>query len=235
MQRSINVIDMYHGNNVRTQDFGVLKNVGGIYAIIHKVSQGIHYRDPAYANRRKAAQDAGLLWGGYHFLDSSDPIKQADLFLEASGISQANSDPILLACDYENSPHQPTVFQCAQFMSEVDRNSPTGVSCVLYSGNLIRETLRPHIGGHQNQDMHGIENFFQMHRLWLAEYGPKEQIPWPWNAPIAKSSNEAASMPAPGVWLWQFTEKGRVNPLTGNTDGNFFDGSFDDLKARWLA
>jgi lysozyme len=234
MQRTINVIDMYHGNVVRTQDFSALRT-NGIMAIIHKASQGLRYRDPAYAARRDAAQAAGLLWGAYHFLDATDPIAQADLFLEAAGIAAPNSGPILLACDFENSSSQPTLKQCAAFMGEVDRNSPPGVSCVLYSGNLVRETLKPHPGGHQASDMQGIENFFQMHRLWLAEYGPKEQIPWPWNMPIAKSSNEAASMPAPGVWLWQYTERGRVNPLTGNTDGNFFDGVFEDLKARWLA
>lgn len=230
----INVIDMYHGNNVRTSDFALLRDAG-ILAIIHKASQGSHYVDPKYSERRKLVQAAGMLWGAYHFLDSTDPVKQADFFLESAGIADANSEPILLACDYENSANQPTLQQCMAFMREVDRNSPPGVSCVLYSGNLIRETLRPHVGGHQDSAMQGVEAFFQQHRLWLAEYGPKEKIPYPWDLPIAKSSNEAVSIPAPGVWLWQFTERGRVNPLTGNTDGNFFPGTFDDLKGRWLA
>lgn len=231
---NINVIDMYHGNAVRTTDFALLRDAG-IFAIIHKASQGSHYVDPKYSERRKLAQAAGMLWGGYHFLDSSDPVKQAAFFLECAGIADANSEPMLLACDYENSASQPTLQQCMTFMREVDRNSPPGVSCVLYSGNLIRETLRPHVGGHQDSMMQGVEAFFQQHRLWLAEYGPKEQVPYPWNLPIAKSSNEAASMPAPGVWLWQFTERGRVNPLTGNTDGNFFSGDFTQLQERWLS
>lgn len=234
MRPFINVIDMYHGNVVKNTDFAALK-ASGILAIIHKASQGSRYRDPAYAARRKAAQEAGLLWGAYHFLDSSDPVKQADTFLDASGISSVDAEPILLACDYETSSSTATLHQCMTFMSEVDRNSPPGVSCVLYSGNLIRETLKPHQGGFQNSEMHGVEAFFQMHRLWLAEYGPKEKIPFPWDQPIAKSSNEASHIPAPGVWLWQFTERGRFNPLTGNTDGNFFDGDFNALKARWLA
>lgn len=234
MRPCINVLDMYHGNAVSAADFDTLK-MNGIFAVIHKASQGSNYRDPAYSNRRKAAQDAGLLWGAYHFLDNTDVSKQADIFLEAAGISDANSAPILLACDYENSPRAPSLRQCMLFMAEVDRNSPPGVSCVLYSGNLIRETLRPHVGGFQESTMQGVETFFQMHRLWLAEYGPKPQVPWPWNTEIVKSSNEATAIPAPGVWLWQFTERGRINPLVGNTDGNFFDGSFDELKARWLS
>lgn len=232
--RTINVIDMYHGNKINAGDFPALRNAG-VYGIIHKCSQGLHFVDPMYTSRRAAAEAAGLLWGAYHFIDATDPVKQAEAFLAASGITDANSAPCLLACDYENSPHQASLQQCMQFIAAVDQNSPPDVACVLYSGNLIRETLKPHLGGHQDSSMQGVDAFFQQRRLWLAEYGPKEQVPYPWNLPIAKSSNEAASLAAPGVWLWQFTEKGRVNPLTGNTDGNFFDGTFDDLKARWLA
>lgn len=230
MQRTINVIDMYHGNAVKNPDFAVLK-ANGIFGIIHKASQGLHYADPAYAARRAAAQAAGLLWGAYHFLDGSDPVAQAEFFAKCSGISQG--DPILLAADFESWPQsQASLHQCMTFMREVDALSPS--QCVLYSGNVIRETLKPSPGGHQSQDMAGASAFFQQHRLWLAEYGPKEQVPWPWNTPIAKASAEAAPLPAPGVWLWQFTETGRANPLPGKTDGSFYDGTFDQLAANWL-
>ena len=232
--RAINVIDMYHGNNVPLGSFPALR-AKGVFAIIHKASQGLHYRDPAYAPRRKAATDAGLLWGAYHFLDNTDPEAQARFFLDCAGMTDADSDPILLACDYENSSHQPTLQQCMRFMKEVDRASPPGVQCVLYSGNLIRETLRPHTGGHQDPATVGADLFFQQHRLWLAEYGPKEQVPYPWNEPVSKSGDQSTPLPPPGVWLWQFTEKGRVSALPGFTDGNFFDGSFDELQERWLS
>lgn len=229
--RMINVIDMYHGNKVSNPNFAALR-ANGVMGIIHKASQGLHFRDPAYASRRVAAQAAGLLWGAYHFLDSTDAKAQADFFIECSGIG--NGDPILLAADFENSAHQPALSQLVTFMREVDSVHPD-VQCVLYSGNLIRETLKPSAGGHQHPDMLGSEYFFQQHRLWLAQYGPQAKSPWPWSEPIVKTSNEEAEIPAPGVWLWQFTERGRVNPLTGNTDGNFFDGTFAELQARWLA
>jgi GH25 family lysozyme M1 (1,4-beta-N-acetylmuramidase) len=232
--RQINVIDMYHGNVVKTSDFVALRGAG-VFAVVHKASQGMNYRDPAYAARKAAVLAAGMLWGAYHFMDNSDVEKQVANFLGASGINDANADPILLACDYEDSSNAPTLQQCYQFMASVDRNSPPGVGCVLYSGNRIRETLKPSAGGHMDPSMIGVETFFQQHRLWLAEYGPKEQVPFPWNTPIVKSSDQATAINAPGVWLWQFTENARVQPLVGNTDGNFFDGTFDDLKARWLA
>lgn len=232
--RQINVIDMYHGNNVANSDFVKLRQ-SGVFAIIHKASQGSHYQDPRYAERKVFAQAAGLLWGAYHFMDSSNVDDQVANFINACGITAPGSDPFLLACDYEDSANPPTLQQCYQFMAGVDRASPPGVACVLYSGNRIRETLKPGAGGHLDPAMIGVETFFQQHRLWLAEYGPKEQIPWPWNAPIVKSSDEATHIPAPGVFLWQYTETGRVDPIRGNTDGNFFDGDFVALRNRWLA
>lgn len=234
MRPTINVIDMYHGNAAKISDFTALKAVG-VYGIIHKASEGLHYRDPAYAVRRAAAHDAGLLWGAYHFLHNSDIEGQAENFLGACGITEPDSEPFLLACDFENSDAQPSLQQCLKFMTLIDRASPPGVSCVLYSGNLIRETLKPHQGGQRDGAMAGAEAFFQQHRLWLAQYGPSPNVPWPWNTPVVKTSDQSVDIPAPGVWLWQFTETGRVNPLIGKTDGNFFDGTFDELKARWLA
>lgn len=231
--RKINVIDMYHGNNVPDGAFVQLKNAG-VMGIIHKASQGSHYDDPAYQSRRKAAEAAGLLWGAYHFLDASDAEAQAKMFLDAAGCTDAA--PCLLAADFEDyGGNSASLSQLVTFMKYVDAMSPVGVHTVLYSGNRIRETLKPHPGGHQDQAMIAVEGFFQQHRLWLAEYGPKEQVPWPWCDPIVKSSAESTAMPSPGVFLWQFTEKGRASGLPGMTDGNFFDGTFDDLKARWLA
>jgi lysozyme len=235
--RHINVIDMYHGNNEgKIPDFAALK-ANGVFGIIHKASQGTHFKDGCYKARRRACVDAGLYWGAYHFLDGSDAETQAAWFLECAGLSDPAYDilktPLLLACDYENSDHQPTLRQCMEFMRSVDRAKPDGL-CWLYSGNLIRETLKPHAGGHLDPVMIGAANFFQNHPLWLAEYGPKIQLPWPWGDEISKSSNEATPLPAPGAMLWQFTEKGRVNPLIGNSDGNFFDGTFEDLGKVWI-
>lgn len=235
MQR-INVLDLSHHNTPVLPDFAALKE-NGVFGVIHKASQGQHFKDGLYAKRRRACTDAGMYWGAYHFLDSSDAAAQAAWFLECSGLSDPGYDlvktPLLLACDYENSDAQPSLQQCMAFMREIDRAKPEGL-CWLYSGNLIRETLKPHVGGHQDGAMISATSFFQNHPLWLAEYGPKVQCPWPWNEAIPKSSDEARPLSAPGVMLWQHTEKGRVNPLVGNTDGNFFDGTFEDLGKVWL-
>ena len=52
-------------------DFRERDKDGGILGIFHKTSQGQSYIDPLYGEHRSDAQDAGLLWGGYHFGDRS--------------------------------------------------------------------------------------------------------------------------------------------------------------------
>jgi GH25 family lysozyme M1 (1,4-beta-N-acetylmuramidase) len=219
-----NVLDLYHGDNRdRTPDFAALR-INGIFGIIHKSSEGMHFIDAQYSVRRQPAQDAGLLWGAYHFLTSAaSGADQADFFLN-SAKPDANT---LLACDYEKSRATPTLQQCLDFMSYVDANAPGQIRCVIYSSDLIRETLRPiATGGHQSDAMKGAEMFFAQHRLWLAEYGPHPNVPWPWND---KSLSRIWQQP----FLWQFKDTGRVNPIVGNVDLNYYPGDFETLKANW--
>lgn len=232
----INVLDMFHGDNrEKIPDFAALK-AAGIFAVLHKVSQGTKYIDPKFSDRRKAAEQAGMLFGGYHFMDAQDADAQADFFLTAANI--ADGSGLALACDYEKSASTPALHQAQQFMQNIDHSSPPGTQCILYSGDLIRETLTPlDRAGHISDVMRGCGQFFAMHRLWLAEYGPHENIPWPWNkSPNAiTGSSPVTGTKAPGVWLWQFTEKGRINPIVGNVDGNFYSGTADQLASNWLA
>lgn len=218
-----NILDLYHGDNrEQVPDFTALRHAN-ILACIHKASQGINYKDDTYAARRAAAEKAGMLFGAYHFLDSSDATKQAEHFLTCC--DWKNGAPLALVVDYEKSRNLPSLSQLLTFMSVVDQE--TDHSCICYSGDLIRETLRPNVGGHIAQDMIGHEDFFRKHRLWLAEYGPHENIPWPWNASLQKDD-------APGVWLWQFSATGREPPIVGAVDLNFFDGTEDELRAKWI-
>jgi GH25 family lysozyme M1 (1,4-beta-N-acetylmuramidase) len=219
-----NVLDLYHGDNRdAVPNFTEIRD-NGIWAIIHKASQGNAMTDKQYAPRRAAALADGLLWGAYHFMDASDPVVQAKHFLD---VAQPD-DNTLLACDFEKSSSTPSLHQAKDFMAYVDANAPGQVTCVLYSGDLIRESLRTNAGGHQAQGMAGAEMFFAQHRLWLAEYGPHANIPWPW-------SDKMLSQNWSSPFLWQYSEKGKINPILGNVDLNFYAGSLDDLKANWAS
>ncbi len=58
------VIDISH--NVTVTSFAAVRR-SNILAVIHKVTEGGDWFDPSYASRRRQAEAAGLLWGGYHF------------------------------------------------------------------------------------------------------------------------------------------------------------------------
>lgn len=81
-----------------------------------------------------------------------------------------------------------------------------GRSMVLYSGNVLKEQLR----GKADQ-------FLVDRRLWLAQYASQPQLPLGWN----------------DYWLWQYTDAGAVDGITGPVDLNQYEGSDFDLIATW--
>jgi GH25 family lysozyme M1 (1,4-beta-N-acetylmuramidase) len=218
-----NILDLYHADNAEKMPPFADLQASGIWGVIHKATQGDKIRDMRFAERAKAALAVpGFLFGAYHFLDSSDPEKQADLFLDAIGPFISDNDNLLLAADYEKSAYTPALHQLLAFMQHVEAGAP-GHSVVIYSGDLIRETLTPLKGGKQDAPMAAAEVYFSQHRLWLAEYGPHERIPWPWDA-----TPELCC-------LWQFRDNGRYRNVLGNLDFNFYSGSRENAALTWKA
>lgn len=75
------VIDISH--NVKVTSFAAVRR-SNILAVIHKVTEGGDWFDPSYASRRRQAEAAGLLWGGYHFgTRQYSGERQAEAFLSA--------------------------------------------------------------------------------------------------------------------------------------------------------
>lgn len=155
------VIDIYHGNVIH--DFAAIK-AAGVVGVIHKCIQGAAYADPAYATRRKAATDAGLLWGAYAFNTGSNVDMQIENFF-AHAESDANT---LMALDFEDNPHsQMSADQARAFLSQ--GAAKLGRKLVIYSGNRIKDLL-----GGQSDPVLGS------HRLWLAQYGPVPKVQRSW-------------------------------------------------------
>gem|GEM_PF-5139123 len=90
------VIDISHWNE--SVDFKLAKE-DGILGVIHKATQGLEYVDPKYAERRKAAEEEGHLWGAYHFGVGENGKGQAEHFLETVG----DNSQVLLALDIEEN------------------------------------------------------------------------------------------------------------------------------------
>lgn len=129
-----------------------------------KFTQGITYHDPEAINIATQAKQRGILRGGYHYFDTSDPIAQAKFFVKAVG---ANTE-LPFALDWEEHPNYPTA--ASNFMNEVEQLS--GRECILYSYLAFIEGLSAE-----------HRALLSKHKLWLADLshgGP--HIPDPWRS-----------------------------------------------------
>lgn len=215
MTITLKVLDLSHHNtgpNNGQIDFSAIAAFG-IKGIIHKSSQGTANVDRTYAVRRQAAIDAGLLWGAYHFADASSPVQQAKHFLETA----RPDDGALIALDFEpNGVNTMTLTGAREFLREIE--DALGRQAVLYSGNLIKETLG-----------NAPDDFLGAHRLWLAHYNDAPKWPQAWDKP----------------WLHQFSGDGTNNhgnvipginaAQASKIDMNSFDGTDEELAAAWAS
>ena len=157
------VVDLSHHN--ADPDFAAAA-AAGIIGVIYKASQGLTYRDPTYAAARKAARDAGLLWGAYHFGTGDDGADQAAQFLQAA----APDGETLLVLDFEHNPTGSSMMleQAEAFVTTLITR--TGRAPGFYSGNDIKEQL-----GNTRNALLGQCWF------WLAQYGPRPVVPPNWD------------------------------------------------------
>jgi len=184
----------------------------GIVGVIGKATQGLNAHDPVYAANKAAAKAEGLLWGAYHFGTGSDPVKQAEEFVEVAAVGNDE----LLVLDYEDNPGgtQMKLPAAREFIKRVAEL--TGRHPGLYSGHNIKQDL----GNTADPD-------FAKCWLWVAQYdssptAPQIQKSWPkWT-------------------LWQYSD-GAVGPEplpvdgVGKCDRNTFNGDVNALKAFWTS
>ena len=217
MDVNLKVIDISHHNvgpNGGAIDFEAIAAYG-IRGVIHKASQGVGMADRMYDVRRKAALDAGLLWGAYHFATGDDADAQVRQFLRAA----EPDDNTLMALDHEPYNGNELDLEGAQAFLESLRDQ-LGRKPIIYSGNLIKEQTA------RNPSLNG---FFGQFRYWLCQYGPKAIVPAAWRET--------------GAWLWQFSGDGVANRglsvpglKNGSTiDMNSFAGSDEELAAQWAS
>lgn len=204
------VIDTSHYDDVETHGsdwIGFAKVRGaGYVGVINKCTQGRGYVDVSYARRRAPAQKAGLLYGAYHYLDTSNPEQQAAHFLE-----QAKVDPFtLMALDYEE--RKVPLDNARRFMEAV--KSRVGRYPWLYSGFLIKEQLGTK-----------VDPFWAQIKLWLSHFSETPKWPPCWEKPtlVQFTGDGVGPEPhqVPGI------------SIEGGCDINAFDGSDDELRAIW--
>lgn len=200
------IIDLSHHNG--NVDLG-RANATGIVGVIHKATQGSGFKDPKYAARRKQAQEAGLLWGSYHFATGADPVAQAKFFLSVAQPAPGE----LLVLDFEQQEvthgNSMTLDQARAFVSTVQ--DATGIRPGLYGGAYLKQQLN-------GADDETLGTCW----LWWAQYGPAPKIPPTW----------------PDWTLWQYTDGHHGNPPfevdgIGPCDRDQYQGTPGDLRTKW--
>jgi lysozyme len=195
------VIDLSHWN--RVTDWPTVAK-SGVAGVIHKFSQGVSYRDPAYAAARQGAKAAGLLFGRYHFADGTDVKTQVKNFIEGAWGEE------LLALDWEDNTGgggTMSLAQAVEFVKQIE--VATGQTPVLYGGNRIKEAL----AGTPNPTLARC-------RLWLAQYAAAPVCPPGWTKPWLWQWTDKGTTPGVVGAVDQDTFAGLVDDLHAEWTGD---------------
>lgn len=194
-------------NHQGTINWQKVKDSGVQFAYM-KATEGDFYTDPYFAGNRKAAQDAGLRVGYYHYFHPEQSIeKQVKLFTDTIG--KAEPDSLRLEIDAEDpslwrqfTPEQ-RVQKIEDFCQGVKKALGVTPELIIYCNPSFADDL--------------INNSpaLQKYPLFIANYGvDKPTVPDPWSK-----------------WdFWQYSETGRVPGINGNVDMDLFNGSADELS-----
>ncbi|HYI11749.1 MAG TPA: glycoside hydrolase family 25 protein [Thermoanaerobaculia bacterium] len=199
------VIDVSHFNG--SPDWTRVR-AAGILGVIHKATQGSNWVDPTFAAARTAVPAAGLLWGAYHFgTGDEEGSAQGQFFLDTV---QPDAQT-LCVIDFEPNPSgtQMPLDHLFGWIETVQK--ATGRPPLVYGGNSL---LFPQIGTATHPTLAACP-------LWVAQY---------------TSAAQPSGIP-PQVWktwtLWQYTESGTIDGITGNVDRSRFNGTAEELTAKW--
>lgn len=188
-------IDIYHGNNVNDNPTALAgldqAKKTGIFALIHKASEGPGSRDQRYDARRAKWMTGGPivvtdtngdrlslspLFGAYHFFHGLDPVAEAKNFLMTARL-KAGDMPFL---DWEQvgaSGYQPSIDAADAFCKAVEDS--LGRVCGIYGGNVPRERFQ---AGKASSEL--LERFSRRPFWFCAYSGVKalSLLPEPWKA-----------------------------------------------------
>ena len=202
---ALRVVDIYHNDTVTSFQQAA---DSGLWGIIHKATTGATGTDPEYANRRKPALDAGLLWGAYHWGTNADVSAQVENFLDTAQPDETT----LVALDFEETEgNQMTLDQARQFLTGVA--AALGRKPVLYCGGLFKSEMG-----------NTVDPFFGSHRLWLAQYGPNPVAQASWNTYWLWQYTDSLTGLGPN----------KVNGIPGDANGNLDCNSYVFTKAQLI-
>jgi lysozyme len=197
------VVDLSHHNG----KVNFVKAAETLIGVIQKATQGETFVDPTFTKNRKAALDAGLLFGAYHFGTGANGVSQAEHFLETVG----DVENTVLVLDFEDNHAgtSMTLEEARAFVTHIKEQ--TGRFPGFYSGHTIKNALGT-----------SVDPVLSQCWFWLAQYGPTPVVPPNWTKFTLWQYTDGAVGPTP-----------HEVPGFGRCDRDLFNGTDQELKAFW--
>lgn len=165
-----------------------------IDGVIIKATEGTGYVNPSCDEHWGQACDAGLLRGFYHFAGDSDPVAEADYFMQHAAGYFGSGVPVL---DWEGNQDVAWVNAFVRRVHDVK-----GVWCWIYAN-----PWRFNQGGVEQNCMRWVASYPEVSSPTFAQAEG-------WDAPSADGV----------VGAWQFASDGRLSCWGGNLDFDLFYG-----------
>lgn len=166
-----------------------------------KATEGATFKDTKFPNYWKDCKEAGISRGAYHFFSiSKSPYAQAQNFIGSVDLQKGDLAPVL---DFESDSQNLST-------TEVRKRITTWLTIV-----EKHYGVKPIIYTNSHLFNKYIKGYFKSNPLWIANYNTSD-------------INYAISHP--NLKFWQYTEKGKVDGITGSVDINAFLGEYQEFE-----
>jgi lysozyme len=198
------VVDISHHNGKVNL---VKAKADGIIGVIQKATQGEQYVDPTFKRNRKAALDAGILFGAYHFGTGANGVSQAQHFLDTV---QPDAKTVVVL-DFEDNPAGTTMTleEARAFVTHV--RAQLGRWPGFYSGHTIKRLLGT-----------SVDPVLKNCWFWLAQYGATAVVPPCWSTWTLWQYTDGGVGPPPHT----------VDGI-GRCDRDYYNGTPAQLTSWW--
>jgi lysozyme len=157
----------------------------------------------------QGAKENEILWGAYHFFRTHiDPVIQAKAFCDTVG--NFTSLPPVMDLELAGKKGTKLNDMVMSFVTEVERLTKR-IPIIYTSGGFWR--------GYMMYNRRLDTDWARIYPLWLAQYTYLcPAVPYPWA----------------GWEFWQYSDKGRLPGITTHVDLDWFNGSLEELKDKFL-
>ncbi len=203
---SIHGIDISHHQKYIDWDHVVDHSHFKVNFCFMKATEGATFSDSKFDSYWKACREVGISRGAYHFFSiGSNPVSQAQHFIRTVKLEDGDLAPVL---DFEKSSQSISTVQIRRNLYRwlTIVEKHYGIKPIIYTNNFIYNKY--------------LKGYFKDYPLWIADYD---------------TSNFYESNTHPNLKLWQYTEKGWVNGISGHVDINAFLGEPDEFKKLKLS